>query len=338
MHKRTVLVIILVAAYVAFYVLPSWSSDDEILVRPSNSPIRSMKSPTSRPQDETMEYSSHSSRAADLSKKGDDASGDDPPMLEAWGYNRERNIPRWKAIYKSIAKDHEPSRRNAPTTPFTIVDYGSDQGYFSISAANYFPQATVIGLEMGGVGGEIWNKGKKKDMDVLQIQEGHLERLGLTNMQICQTTMHQSHFFALKEAKAVSDYQFVLSVFHWFKLDTRRDFEKVLVTLLSNARTTFIELPTIGDNSALIRKQVGYDRFAKWYDGRTNVAQIIRESAAAENVEVEVELVLSFPWVRWTREVYRVDYVAHRGREISFECAQRRKIYGCKPREKFSHC
>ena len=243
-------------------------------------------------------------------------------MIPAWGYNKDRNIPRWKAISASIAGDHRQSA-------FTVVDYGADQGYFSISTAATFPLSRVIGLEMGGVGGEIWKK--KNSQEVLDIQEQKIKELGVEGrMMICQTMVKPDHFFALETARSVSDYQYVLSVFHWFDLKTRADFEKAIAALLRNAKTTFIELPTIGDNSKLIRQQVGWEHFVKWYDGRTDTGIILREAAEAHNIVVKVTAIATVPWVKWTRVVHRID-VVDASASSSLMCKERRQIYGCNP-------
>lgn len=261
---------------------------------------------------------------------------DEVPFLEPWGYNADRNVPRWKAISESI--------RNDPLRPFTLVDYGADQGYFSASVAHFFLQSYVFALELGGSGGEIWNKNKPKKKDVLTIQEEHIDGLNLRNMMICQARMHQDHFVKFNEMKAKSDYQLMLSVFHWFDLPDRPAFEKAVTDLFRNAHTTFIELPTIGDNSELIRKQVGYSRFSKWYDGRSDVGQILQDAADAHHLPVKITKILESKWIRWTREVYRVDLIEDdydkEGKNVVelFHCEDRRKVYGCESRARFSNC
>lgn len=262
-------------------------------------------------------------------------------LLEPWGYNRDRNVPRGRAILSSIASDVEAGRFEATGGSFSLVDYGSDQGYFSISISKIFPASQVMGIEMGGVGGEIWKKSNSQD--VLVIQEGKIREHGVEkNMRICQTKVLPTSFFALKDQRLVSDYQLVLSVFHWFDLPTRAEFDRTISTLFLNARTTFIELPIIGDNSALIRKQVGWKNFVKWYDGRTDMTQIITEAAKSEGLTVRVTLVASVEWIKWQRETYRVDVLGAPPEgvppAINFGCEARRTIYGCARREHFSAC
>eukprot|EP00758_Cryptobia_borreli_P010808 Tbor_TRINITY_DN5605_c1_g1::TRINITY_DN5605_c1_g1_i1::g.9111::m.9111 len=255
-------------------------------------------------------------------------------IKKPWGYNSDRNIPRIKAIFGGIIED----RKSA----FSLVDYGSDQGYFSILIAKMFPLANIMSVEMGGIGGQIWAK-KSSTPDVLTVQENKLNELGVKNVQICQTKVHQSQFFKLQSRGMVSDYQLVLSVFHWFSMKNRKEFDLTVSTLFLNALTTFIELPTIGDNSnPLIKKQVGYPLFSKWYDGRTDIGDIMREAAGVHGVEVNVTRIAGVPWLLWTRELYRVDLIGETlktAKSHGFNCEERVKIYACnRKRENFNTC
>ena len=268
----------------------------------------------------------------------DEATVSSQPSLPAWGYTKNRNIPRWRAIYAEIARDEATHHGS-----FSLMDYGSDQGYFSISVGNFFPHAIVMGLELGGVGGEIW----KKSGDVLKVQEAKLDELHVSNVRICQAKMHPDHFRELHKSDFMTDYQLVLSVFHWFDLSTRKEFEEVLTVLLLNSKTTFLELPIIGDNGPTIQKQVGYKNFVNWYDGRSDIGVVIEEAAASRNVVVKVRKIATVPWIKWQRETFRVDVVRSgvaadsnsRDEMVQkFGCVSRRKIFQCAQREKFSDC
>ncbi|KAJ9447199.1 hypothetical protein DIPPA_35678 [Diplonema papillatum] len=227
-------------------------------------------------------------------------------------------------------------KADAASDLFSVVDYGADEGYFSISTAFAFPQATVIAVDMGGVGGSIWKKG---DYDVLKIQETKIGDYGVApRVVICQTAAKPDHFFALDKAGTGHDYQFVLSVFHWFTMEDRQSFEKVLVRLFRNAKTTFIELPIAGDYSERFMKQVGSQYFTKWYDGRSDIAQIIRDSLIAQGATGVVKKIGSVKWLPgdkkkgerdWDREVFRVDLDEHA--PLPFDCHAHFAIYGCAP-------
>eukprot|EP00756_Hemistasia_phaeocysticola_P016041 Hpha_TRINITY_DN15451_c2_g3::TRINITY_DN15451_c2_g3_i2::g.174844::m.174844 len=251
------------------------------------------------------------------------------PFLKSWGYNHKRNVPRWGFLHKEIAADGDVNR------PFSLVDYGSDEGFFSISVAKAFPRSLVIGVEMGGVGGSIWVKQGQKD--VLKVTEGKIREHGVQpRVVMCQTGVGPQHFSALANAGARHDYQFVLSVFHWFSMPDRTSFEEVLVTMLSNAKTTFIELPIVGDRGTRFSKQVGWDKFLRWYDGRSDIGEILRDSLKARGVEGTVKKIGGVKWYPadpkrgetkdWMRETYRVDVPSASGR---WDCEQHFKLYGC---------
>lgn len=340
-HLVALLGIMIVVGYIAFFVLPRLAMDDDSF-NPTTSPPRPPAKLTSTPAADTILTTAGTNGDQHVRSSSVIAH---IPELAPWGYNADRNVPRWKAIYRSIASD---AVSQDTSRPLSVIDHGADQGYFSVSMAKFFPHATVIGLELGGAGGMIWVKGKQlAKTDVLRDQEGHLDRNEVTNMIICQTRMHQKHFFALRDAHSVVDYQLMLSVFHWFDLKTRDAFEEAIAALFSTARTTFIELPIVGDKSKLIRDQVGYENFVKWYDGRDDIGLVLSDAAKNQHIQVRVQKILSSKWVKWTREVFRVDYLgpAAAGADdsvvvpTSFQCAKRLEVYGCNmTRKRFLSC
>ena len=296
--------------------------------------------------------------AASASTAGSGASPD-AAAIQPWGYNKNRNVPRWAAIQASIdadfaaANQQEQNGGAASLPPFVLVDYGSDQGFFAINAARRYKQRNifVLSVEMGGVGGEIWKKKATDGDDVISIQERMVARHHVEDRyMVCQTKVSPTMFFDLAKRNESHRYQFVLSVFHWFDLPTRKDFEAALVALFRTAQSTFIELPTIGDRSALIRKQVGWANFERWYDERSNIADIILDAAKAHGFAIRVTKVVSVPWLRWTRDMYRVDWESAAGgagsgagqhatsRAGSFTCDARRDTYKCAKREKLQEC
>jgi hypothetical protein len=346
-HALVVLVCIGLAAYVALVLLPTLSLKEigEEPNAPTNQPVPTLQSarPRAGPSTDLTDDTKPSFQLTETlstTKKGLNPPGQ-YSFLTPWGYNTERNLVRWKAIYQSVSADQSLSPE-----PFTVVDYGSDQGYFSISFAHAFPNAFVMGIEAGGVGGSIWvKKGKGPEMDVLKIQESKLKELSLTNVYICQAKAHQRQFTQLNEKGSRSRYQLVLSVFHWFQLETAEAFQTALIEMFRNAQTTFIELPTIGDRGPLIRKQVGWKNFNVWYQGHNNVQEVIEAAAKAKGVAIKVSLLVSAPWLQWTRDVFRVDFLSdedHLSRDpvprSAFGCEHRVSIYGCAKRENFAEC
>ena len=232
------------------------------------------------------------------------------------------------------------------TFPPFPLSHSADEGYFSVSTAYAFPEARVIALDMGGVGGSIW----KKDYDVLSVQSGKAEEYSVGDrFTICQTAAKPEHFFELSKVGVGHEYQFVLSVFHWFTMETRKAFEEVLVALFRNAKTTFIELPIAGDYGPRFMKQVGSKYFVKWYDKRSDIHQIITESLKSQGVQGSVSKIGSVKWLPgdkkkgerdWDREVFRVDM---HDPPAQFDCPKHFEVYGCAkettPRPvRFSHC
>ena len=211
-----------------------------------------------------------------------------------------------------------------------------------MSAAKAFPRSTIIAVELGGNGGKIWSKTRGKDVHTEQ-EEAISNHSVQDSMVLCQTLVLPEMFATLRKEHQKHHYQFVLSVFHWFQLPTRLDFERVVADLFSNARTTFIELPTIGDKSKLIRQQTGYKFWSRWYDDRTDVAVILEAAIAAQGMKAKVTLVASLPWLSWQRVVYRVDVTQVSSSEAGaeswpFDCEAHRRIYGCRPRRKHQVC
>ncbi|KAH9578725.1 hypothetical protein LSM04_003467 [Trypanosoma melophagium] len=255
--------------------------------------------------------------------------------LSPWGYNKARNVHRISAIQKSIHEDIYKKKLH-PTRPFTVVDYGSDQGYFSINLAVMFPHAHVMSVELGGVGGEIW----KNHGDVLALQDKLIEEHGVAKkVEICQTKVLPEHFTQLNDIGSRVDYQLVLSVFHWFDLKDKISFQKVLVALLKNANiATFIELPVLADDSEMIRKQVGYQNFKKWYKGTGgDIGKVIKDAVSAHNLNARIFSIAKVPWIRWYRELYRVELL-DASKTLPFKCEKRREIYGCKERALHNSC
>jgi hypothetical protein len=355
------------AAWVAFFVLPYMDETTSTADPTGGNHLGQIQRPKSPQPNAAHPAAAATTTAAGSSKSATGGRIPPPPphverhvnpsdikVLEPWGYNRDRNVARWKAIAASISNDLREGLTKADS--FSVVDYGADQGYFSISTAHAFPGAFVTAVELGGKGGTLWNK---TAIDVHVIQEGKIrDHLSSTTggITLCQGRVYPSHFAALRHAKQFHTYQYMLSVFHWFPMKTRGEFEKVVVDLFANARTTFIELPTIGDNGALIRKQEGYRQWVRWYDGRTDVAEILRAAIKAQGMKATVTLVASLPWVKWQRSVYRVDVQAGADPEaaaaasgdavhdedpfaaFSYSCEKHREVYACADRSKHQAC
>eukprot|EP01060_Flectonema_neradi_P029053 TRINITY_DN3933_c0_g1_i4.p1 TRINITY_DN3933_c0_g1~~TRINITY_DN3933_c0_g1_i4.p1 ORF type:complete len:346 (+),score=59.63 TRINITY_DN3933_c0_g1_i4:114-1151(+) len=285
--------------------------------------------PSEIAEEKEWKTSKHSEGAIKAPVTGEVEQRDGIPYLTpTFGYNKKRNVERWTMIYTSMAADKISDKE------VSVVDYGADEGYFSISTSFAFQQATVIALDMGGFGGSIWKSSSTHD--VLTIQSNKIKEYGRGDrMSICQTSAKPEHFASLLEKGSGHDYQFVLSVFHWFEMPDRESFEIVLVNLLSNAKTTFIELPIAGDFGPRFMKQVGSKNFVKWYDGRSDIQQIISDSLKARGAVGTVTKVGSVKWLPgdkkkgekdWDRELFRVDM---NEAPASYSCDTHFSVYGC---------
>lgn len=254
------------------------------------------------------------------------AGGGHSNLLSPWGYHSKRNIPRLSAILAEIRRD--------ATSSFSLVDYGSDQGYFSVSIAHEFPDALVFSVELGGKGGDIYRAIKGED--VIDVQRRMIKRFGVHNVHICRARVHEQYFGKLVGRGVRHRYQLVLSVFHWLPMETRDEFELVLADLLQGAYTTFIELPIMGEDPVLHR-QVGAERVRKWYDGRVDVREIILETAKARRINgVQVREIAAVPWLKWKRRVFRVD-VGEGGDETTahYPCKDLQAVLRCEQQQPF---
>ncbi|KYQ93389.1 hypothetical protein DLAC_06070 [Tieghemostelium lacteum] len=178
---------------------------------------------------------------------------------ESFGYHPIRNLPRWRMIEREIEYDlnHFRTIENGSF----LVDYGSNSGYFSLHLAEKLPGATMFSLE-----GEAINEYRTAATE----HETKMKEMNITNNFLCKTKVVSERFKELLEKKHVYEYQLCLSVFHWFGMKTKEEFEEVLHNHLMNAKTTFIELPEpmryIGKEGQHAWKHVN-----DWYSGRNEV-------------------------------------------------------------------
>jgi len=182
------------------------------------------------------------------------------PGETAFGYHPFRNVPRWKMIEREIDNDINLRSRKIPAGSL-MVDYGSNQGYFSVHLAKLLPEATMFSLE---------GEAMKEYEDAAVVHEQKIEEFNITNNLLCRTHVKTPMFLQLAKIKHVYEYQLCLSVFHWFGMKTKDEFEEVLKNHLLNARTTFIELPEARDYKGK-EGQHAWRECNIWFDGRTEV-------------------------------------------------------------------
>ncbi|KAM9993903.1 hypothetical protein ACTFIZ_011860 [Dictyostelium cf. discoideum] len=170
------------------------------------------------------------------------------------GYHPYRNLPRWRMIERELNLD------NRQVAGSKMADYGSNQGFFSIQLAQKFPEATVFSFE-----GEAMNEYKS----AASIHENKIKELDLKNNYLCKTRILPSMFEQLtQQYNHLYEYQFCLSIFHWFDMKTQQHFEDTLSNHLISSRTTFIELPEAMNYKGK-EGQHAWNRVNIWYANRT---------------------------------------------------------------------
>jgi uncharacterized SAM-binding protein YcdF (DUF218 family) len=182
---------------------------------------------------------------------------------ETFGYHPVRNIPRWRMIEHELEMDIRADD-SLLQEPFYMMDYGSNYGYFSLQMAKKFQNGLQVSLE-----GEAWQEYK----GAAGYHKKKMEEMGVTNNVLCNTKTQPPAFKALRAGGQVYQYQLCLSIFHWFYMPDRPTFEEALFNHLSNARTTFLELPEARVYTGR-EGQHAWDWVNRWYAGRDEVTVI----------------------------------------------------------------
>ena len=185
-----------------------------------------------------------------------------------------------------------------------------------------FSQSQVIAVESSS-SRYVWNR--KSTVDVLTLQSKKIRLLGISERYVvCESNIRPDFFASLRKEGVGHDYQLALSVFHWFELPDQTAFEVALSNLVSNARTTFLELPQA-------RQGVGSKYSSKWYSGRTNLSAILLESFSSMNINCSVKQIGS-----WTSspeksvELFRIDRNTEAA--LPWMCDTHVSIYNCTKR------
>ena len=161
--------------------------------------------------------------------------------FDSWGYTPNRNMPRWQMLAHEIAKER------LRTDNFSVVDWGSNEGFFSVAMAATFPNAWIFSLDV--------DKSYHGTTSPLHNHAVKLKELGLARGRnvLCRGSLDQA--LIEKTAALAQDparqrrpafhYQLSLAIFHWVKgaCTSRDQFDRLLGAHLIGAKTTFIELP-----------------------------------------------------------------------------------------------
>jgi glycosyltransferase involved in cell wall biosynthesis len=175
-----------------------------------------------------------------------------------YGYNPERNEPRWRALNEQLQE----------LQPVSIVDYGSNYGYFSVEAAQTYPQAFVASIESGGM--NHTDDPRYGQAGMLKHHQQEIQRRNLANNVIWQFAVDPGWFKYLDGGKARFDVQLCMSFLHWLDIPTRADFVSCLRTMVQTANTTLLEMP-----KPELRQHNG-PQIMQWYDGERSPVQLIK--------------------------------------------------------------
>jgi len=125
---------------------------------------------------------------------------------------------RWKAIEEALAGRF--GRSGARDTAFTLVDVGSNHGYFALNTALRFPASEVIGVEgsvgigNGAVGSSTKDTSRIVATGAIRTHLDWVSKLGLTNCSVAPEVWDLDHVEHLEEEGFRADVMLTLSVVH----------------------------------------------------------------------------------------------------------------------------
>ena len=185
----------------------------------------------------------------------------------AWGYASETMYRRrWELIKHEIS-----------TVPFTLIDWGSDSGWFSVTSALAFPQSNVLSVD----GSVMLGESNIQD-HLTKIAEEKIENDTLINCLFDANTFRALNPYPVH-------YQFALSVFHWLgdnigrPLRDTNDWDEAFLDLIQCAEVTFFEVPN-EDNPGETPH-----RIRSWY-GRRTVTEVIANAIERSGLNAEFKL------------------------------------------------
>lgn len=185
----------------------------------------------------------------------------------AWGYASDTMYRRrWALIEPEISRDR-----------FTLIDWGSDSGWFSVTTALAFPRSNVLAVD-----GSVMLGDSNIQEHLAKIADEKIENDTLVNCLFDANT-----FAALKSYPV--HYQYALSVFHWMGdgigqvLRDKNDWDRAFLDLIQCAEVTFFEVPNEESPDETPH------RIRAWYDGRA-VAQAMTDAIQQSGTDAEFKL------------------------------------------------
>ena len=239
------------------------------------------------------------------------ANGGAPPLPYApWGYHVDsrasstwtRMLVRWGMVSSAIRRDGSAQQAAY------AVDWGSNEGFFSISLLHAFPSWHVLAVDVN----DLYHGHYSQDVHRQKLA-ALLPTTLAAQSSLCQGRLSIDAVFKLRATQAMLDYQLALSIFHWLPLATLSEFNRVLGRFLRNAKTTFIELPDPA-HDASYNGNPSYATWRPWYTTDVSVEQRIRTALEQTDTLFTVEL-LGTATIDYgpaspattTRSIFRVD-------------------------------
>jgi len=209
----------------------------------------------------------------------------------------DRMATRWQMIGAEIARDGI-----ANETTFA-VDWGSNQGYFSVALAYAFPRMHVFSVDSNDFyfGVKSQDVHRQRNAEILQSSQ-------LSRTMLCQGYLSVN---AINSFSQPLDYQLALSIFHWLPLRTKDEFHRTLGQFLAKARTTFLELPEAGHEGSAHAKA-----YLHWYSPSEPMAEVIRSALETTDTLYTVRYIGNSTIAATrrasatTRQLFRIDVLA----------------------------
>lgn len=139
---------------------------------------------------------------------------------------------RWAAIKRALLEELPSGRSGAAGPAPTLIDLGSNNGYFSLQAAHLLPRATVVGVE-GAVGvgngtmGTHTNRWRSLcQTTAIQTHLRWVQQLGIRNCLLAPEVWDYNHVLDLAQRGLRADAMLSLSVVHHIDEYSSKQYEE----------------------------------------------------------------------------------------------------------------
>jgi hypothetical protein len=295
----------------------------------------SRRNPTMRPSaEQLLVYISHCERQLLPLKLSAELS---TSPFAPFGYLVNESVPstlfrmttRREMILRELARDG-----NLSSMVPQVVDWGSNEGYFSLSVMAALPKAIVYSVDPN----ETYFGVQPMD-SLLEHMNKHMPYESHRSHQcVAKLTLKAIRClgeYAQNRSAPVFDFQLGLSIFHWLPIHTRNEFYRQLGAFLRLASTTIIELPEAGH-----RTSANYRVYQHWYDKSENMEDVLWKAlnTIADSAMYDVRY-LGAATIDFgkdnpkttTRELYRVDVIMQppAGKLVPLDCQHFAQCAGC---------